>query len=141
LLISLIFFPFTGSLQADPEVCHIQFLSTYDFVWEKILGILLVQNCSLGGNFYLHRVTYGCGFILGSSMPQWLDVFHSSCSFSLQAKVMLAQLCSEQDQGADLSEETVKYKRGYRGLWEFMGSKGKNCSRKEKVKGLLIKTN
>lgn len=23
---------------------------------------------------------------------------------------------------------------------EFMGNKGKNCSRKEKVKGLLIKT-
>lgn len=74
-------------------------------------------------------------------MPQWLDVPHSTCSFSLQASVMLAQLCSEQVQGADLSEETGKNKRGDWGLWEFTGSKGKNCSRKEKVKGLLIKTN
>lgn len=37
-----------------------------------------------------------------------------------------------------VAEETVKCKRGDLGLWGFMGSVDKNCSRKESVKGLLL---
>lgn len=65
-------------------------------------------------------------------MPEWLDVSHSSCSFSLQSNVMLAQLCSEQDQGADLSEETGKYKRGDWGLWNLWVTKARIAAGRKK---------
>lgn len=45
-----------------------------------------------------------------------------------KAKVILAEPCSEQDQGPNLSEETVKYRRRYWGLWEFLGSVDKKTA-------------
>lgn len=121
------FFPSQGKQnpQILKSVTHSQFLSIYDFVWENnswhIVGseivhqenFLLMQFIESPIAMALHQAA-AClsGFTL--SIP----TAHSSA----KAKVILEEPCSEQNQGPNLSEETVKYRKGYWGLWEFLGS-------------------